>query len=207
MFLGRVSILILPSYSIWVHDDPILIRLVIDEEVIWTTPEHPFYLGNGQWISAGDLQDGDLIRNANWQLGIVQDVTTIYQTQTMYNLSVDTAHTYFVGEQQWLVHNDCSWKINAGDLGIVGELDQFDVTFTLRDDSYSSMYFDIVEGNIMNQAEVFGNILAYAREHGAHTLWLEGAFANPRLRRVLEQRYDLEFLTIDGQEIVEIALD
>lgn len=25
----------------------------------------------------------------------------------MYNLTVDTAHTYFVGEGQWLVHNAC----------------------------------------------------------------------------------------------------
>jgi hypothetical protein len=25
----------------------------------------------------------------------------------MYNLTVATAHTYFVGSQQWLVHNSC----------------------------------------------------------------------------------------------------
>lgn len=26
----------------------------------------------------------------------------------MYNLTVDTAHTFFVGEGQWLVHNACN---------------------------------------------------------------------------------------------------
>jgi hypothetical protein len=26
----------------------------------------------------------------------------------MYNLTVDTAHTFFVGEYQWLVHNSCN---------------------------------------------------------------------------------------------------
>jgi hypothetical protein len=27
----------------------------------------------------------------------------------MYNLTVDDAHTFFVGEQAWLVHNTCTW--------------------------------------------------------------------------------------------------
>jgi hypothetical protein len=29
----------------------------------------------------------------------------------MYNLTVDTAHTFFVGEGQWLVHNACRPKV------------------------------------------------------------------------------------------------
>jgi hypothetical protein len=33
----------------------------------------------------------------------------VYKTQEMYNLTVDTAHTFFVGEGQWLVHNSCNW--------------------------------------------------------------------------------------------------
>lgn len=128
---------------------------MIDGEVIWTTPEHPFYLGNGQWISAGDLQDGDLIRNANWQLGQVQDVTTIYQTRPMYNLSVDTAHTYFVGQQQWLVHNSC------GDVafGFSKNLSRFKELIpgarSYRDfglDPYSSTFTDDLL-NMMNNAD------------------------------------------------------
>jgi len=39
--------------------------------------------------------------------GEVQSVEVIYQTQWMYNITVDTAHTYFVGDGQWLVHNAC----------------------------------------------------------------------------------------------------
>jgi hypothetical protein len=31
----------------------------------------------------------------------------------MYNLTVDTAHTFFVGEGQWLVHNACGPKGNS----------------------------------------------------------------------------------------------
>jgi hypothetical protein len=35
----------------------------------------------------------------------------------MCNFTVDTAHTYFVGEGQWLVHNQCytprGWKLSS----------------------------------------------------------------------------------------------
>jgi hypothetical protein len=31
----------------------------------------------------------------------------IEKKQEMYNFTVDTAHTYFVGDGQWLVHNSC----------------------------------------------------------------------------------------------------
>jgi hypothetical protein len=53
----------------------------------------------------GDLKKGDEVRKADGSVGIVEAIHTIYKRQTMYNLSVDTAHTYFVGHGQWLVHN------------------------------------------------------------------------------------------------------
>lgn len=34
----------------------------------------------------------------------------VHKTQEMYNLTVDTAHTFFVSEGQWLVHNSCRPK-------------------------------------------------------------------------------------------------
>ena len=37
--------------------------------------------------------------------GTVTSTKRIEETQTMYNLTVDTAHTFFVGEGEWLVHN------------------------------------------------------------------------------------------------------
>ncbi len=38
---------------------------------------------------------------------MVERVVLRQHTQVMYNLTVATAHTFFVGEGQWLVHNDC----------------------------------------------------------------------------------------------------
>ncbi len=38
-------------------------------------------------------------------LGTITATERIEQEQMMYNLTVDTAHTFFVGEGEWLVHN------------------------------------------------------------------------------------------------------
>jgi hypothetical protein len=43
----------------------------------------------------------------------------------MYNLTVDTAHTFFVGEGQWLVHNEC-WSELIAELKASGA--KFDPT-------------------------------------------------------------------------------
>jgi len=59
------------------------------------------------WTNAEDLQLGDDIRNADGSTGEVERVTTEEAAQEMYNLTVDEAHTYYVGDGQWLVHNAC----------------------------------------------------------------------------------------------------
>ena len=72
-------------------------ELIINGEWIETTPEHPFYVEGKGWIDAEDLQIGDQIRQADGTTGIVWLKWNIYKTQEMYNLTVDTAHTFFVG--------------------------------------------------------------------------------------------------------------
>jgi hypothetical protein len=92
-----------------------IIHLVIDGEIVQTTPEHPFYIADGEWINAADLQVGDQIRNLEGEHGTVERVTVITQTETMYNLTVDEAHTFFVGDGAWLVHNCADILLEAID--------------------------------------------------------------------------------------------
>lgn len=88
-----------------------------------TTAEHPFYelesapwlaVGQteGRWTDALDLQDGDRVWKADGSSGVVQSVEVALVQQRMYNLTVAEAHTFFVGEQQWLVHNQCGVKFD-----------------------------------------------------------------------------------------------
>jgi RHS repeat-associated protein len=96
-----------PISIVWVHHDPMLVRLMIDGEPIETTPEHPFFVLLRGWVAAGDLNVGDAIRQADGTYGSIEESLLLHQPQLMYNLTVDTAHTFFVGEGQWLVHNLC----------------------------------------------------------------------------------------------------
>ena len=76
------------------------------------------------WVNAEDLQVGDDIRNAGGSTGEVESITTEETSQEMYNLTVDEAHTFFVGDGQWLVHNDARCLV-------VGE-NSFEYSFALH---------------------------------------------------------------------------
>lgn len=61
-------------------------------------------------MDAEDLQLGDDIRNADGSTGEVESIEFEQISQEMYNLTVDEAHTFYVGDGQWLVHNACTEK-------------------------------------------------------------------------------------------------
>ncbi len=51
-----------PVTAVWAHEDPVIVYLTIDGE---TTPEHPFYATNGEWIAAGELHAESEVRKAD----------------------------------------------------------------------------------------------------------------------------------------------
>lgn len=111
-----------PVLNTLVHEDPVIVFLTIDGETIETTPEHPFFTDELSQVIAGRLQVGDRIQQADGNYGLVEAVAFVYQPQVMYNLTVADAHTYFVGNGQWLVHNFCR-KI-AGTKGLSHSFDE-----------------------------------------------------------------------------------
>ena len=117
-----------PIQQVFVNQDPQITFLQVDQELVTTTPEHPFYVKehsdtetrpkpvghedlNDHWVGAGHLKIGDKIQRADGGFGVVRYVNTVTQTRTMYNLEVKDAHTFFVGTQGWLVHN-CDIDLN-----------------------------------------------------------------------------------------------
>ncbi len=42
--------------------------------------------------------------------GTVESIAVVVDPQPMYNLTVDEAHTFFVGDGDWLVHNTCDLR-------------------------------------------------------------------------------------------------
>ena len=117
-----------PITAVHQNIDPAITYLTLNDgqtdqpEAITTTPEHPFYVAqqvdsstrpapvghedlNEHWVGAGHLQIGDKIKQADGTLGVVANVVTVQQTRQMFNLTVDEAHTFYVGTAGWLVHN------------------------------------------------------------------------------------------------------
>jgi hypothetical protein len=106
-----------------VHEDQLIVDLIIDGESLTTTPEHPFYTLEG-WEVAGELEVGDHIWSISGEWGRVEAVSVSHDPQLMYNLTVDDAHTFFVGEQAWLVHNPCTPKIYTDSKGNTFNFDE-----------------------------------------------------------------------------------
>jgi len=96
------------------HLDPTVVSLTIDSETLTTTLEHPFFTEEEGWQKVGELKIGDHVRKADGSFGQVQSFRIVDDPQWMFNLTVDQAHTFFVGEEEWLVHNDCGvaeWEV------------------------------------------------------------------------------------------------
>lgn len=58
-------------------------------------------------MDAGDLAVGDQVWSREIGFAEVEAVEQRPALQPMFNLTVDEAHTFFVGDGQWLVHNKC----------------------------------------------------------------------------------------------------
>lgn len=104
-----------------------LILVKIGDETIETTPEHPFYvlnctepratetgLGIG-WVKAKDLRSGDTLLLLDGSTITIDSVTEkhLCEPVRVYNFEVENMHTYFVGHDGMLVHNDCEGTSRA----------------------------------------------------------------------------------------------
>jgi Pretoxin HINT domain len=87
-------------------------------ETIAATDHHPFYVtsNGGRWVDAGALAVGDELRSPDGTQRVIVGVTTRPAHETVYNLTIDGVHTYYVGDgTPVLVHNSgpC-WPVQVG---------------------------------------------------------------------------------------------
>ena len=76
-----------------------------DEEIV-VTHEHPFFSERG-WTAAGQIQIGEKIITSDERTATLIASEEQAQAINVYNLTVQDAHTYFVGDSQMWVHNRC----------------------------------------------------------------------------------------------------
>ena len=80
---------------------------MINGEEIITTETHPFYVKNQGFIKAGELIVGDELLDVNGNVLLVEkfNVELTDKPVKVYNFQVEDFHTYYVGENNILVHN------------------------------------------------------------------------------------------------------
>ncbi len=79
-------------------------------EVLTATAGHPFWVPSlGEWATAGELEPGQWLRTGGGTWVQVTKVADSTRSERVFNLSVDSVHTYYVaaGAAPVLVHN-CS---------------------------------------------------------------------------------------------------
>lgn len=84
-----------------------LIHIYVGNELITTTPEHPFWVNNIGWIKAEELVEGDALLLLNGDLLCIDKIVyeKLSKTVTVYNFEVEDYHTYYVTNSAILVHN------------------------------------------------------------------------------------------------------
>jgi RHS repeat-associated protein len=80
-------------------------KIVIGSDTLYTTSDHPFWVSNA-WKPAGKLEIGDTLTLRNNDKIVVEYREKIDTVTTVYNFAVSDYHTYFVGSQEILVHNN-----------------------------------------------------------------------------------------------------
>ncbi len=101
--------------QVFVRETTELIHIQVGDEVIETTPTHPFWVEGYGFKAAEDLVAGDYVENAKGELLQVERVEKVYPTEpvTVYNFEVEDWHTYYVSEEGILVHNMCMMTPNG----------------------------------------------------------------------------------------------
>ncbi len=100
-----------PVVNTYVHVTDTVLYLTIDEEIIETTEDHPFWVEGQGWTSAKLLQPGDVVRLKDGSTQCVDNIEIVELPEgeyvAVYNFEVANFHTYFVSDYDVLVHNKC----------------------------------------------------------------------------------------------------
>lgn len=95
------------------------VDLEINGNTIRSTTDHPYYNPIMEcWISAGSLESGDYVLSVDELKKVsLKKIFTLESTK-VFNLTTDKNHTYFVGYESVLVHNECTTLKAARQKGV-----------------------------------------------------------------------------------------
>ena len=98
----------------FVNETSELVHIKVNGEEIICTNEHPFYSPVKGWTAAIQLRAGDKLQLLNGDYVIIEQIQheLLESPVKVYNFEVEDFHTYYVGDTEVLVHNQCYKKLN-----------------------------------------------------------------------------------------------
>jgi hypothetical protein len=85
--------------------------IYIGDEIISCTPEHPFWVPGKGWLTARNLAVGMQLLTKDGETIQIQDIQQREGEFDVYNIEVESLHTYFVSRLNILVHNECGLRV------------------------------------------------------------------------------------------------
>ncbi|WP_239551401.1 polymorphic toxin-type HINT domain-containing protein, partial [Paenibacillus elgii] len=98
------------------HETDEIYKIHVGDQVIESTFNHPFWVEGKGWTFVKDLKVGDLLVRSEGNTLKIESIELEHKQVTVYNMTVDEFHTYFVSDLGIWVHNsNCNFsKWNKG---------------------------------------------------------------------------------------------
>ncbi|PKP20027.1 MAG: hypothetical protein CVU04_04790 [Bacteroidetes bacterium HGW-Bacteroidetes-20] len=77
----------------------------MNNDTIYVTGEHPFFVKNKGWICVKDLNKGDILISHDNIVPIIQSKSKILWKNNVYNIEVNPNHNYYISNYKILIHN------------------------------------------------------------------------------------------------------
>ena len=90
------------------------LKIYVEDDVVECTQTHQFWSATYEdWITAKDINEGDLLLSANGKKIKVGRIESLKQTGATFNLEIENHHNYFVSSLDILVHNGNPFPISS----------------------------------------------------------------------------------------------
>lgn len=87
------------------HETDEIYNIYVGGQTIESTFNHPFYANDKGWTFAKDLKVGDLLVQSDGHTLRIDSIEIEQKYATVYNMTVDDFHTFFVSDLGIWVHN------------------------------------------------------------------------------------------------------
>uniref|UniRef100_A0A4Y8PXR6 Hint domain-containing protein n=1 Tax=Paenibacillus athensensis TaxID=1967502 RepID=A0A4Y8PXR6_9BACL len=95
------------------HETDEIYKIHVGGLTIESTFNHPFYVEGKGWTFVKDLKVGDLLVQSDGNTLKIESIELLHKHVTVYNMTVDEFHTYFVSDLGIWVHNTSCFNWSA----------------------------------------------------------------------------------------------